>query len=770
MRATQAFEAGKSYFWTVHWDSGTALYVGVGNAAASLAQAPGANANGWALNAGTGQKYTNGVLTAYQSGIAAGGTIGVLMRWKAATSTWDLVFTSTGLLFSSVGHTGLSGTLYPMVGSTVAFAATANFGQTVPMAIPALDGGQPGIWTQAAAIDEVLRYASETFITGSASTPANTLYEGRLAKNSDPVIKSDASTWIDGGGSATTTIAEIVFNNGDRQLNDLAGLILRDRPVEFLYGDETDVLDPSTCTPYANGTLDRHSDLADETVKFVFGDMMLKFDQAAVTAKYPTWIQEPSLVDRNMPLCLGLARNIDPVVVETALGYNDVHDDAILAVDAVSDQGDPDTYGVDYTNRNNGFDRVFAPVGKSAATIRGAVKRGTALFNEAFAAWSAGAFDPNPTGWTVSGESGTNERVYERTAGRCALKKNGAAPALYMERNIGLVAGTTYVCVVNCTYWGSGGIEFRTATGGGVQSSIQFLLDSSKRDGVHAFCFTPAASHTHLRVRIEASNVAEAEFESIDVYPATLIEQLQDWITEIAVTRSGFSTSDLDTTGIAAMNALLPYTLGFYSREPITRRQLLVETMNSFCGWIGPDRLNQLSVGRLQEPAPTPVMTLTEDDLLDDWTRELDRAPKLSTSIGAARNWSRHTDADFAGSVPAATKALLRAEYQSVCKAVGVVDPIYEHARTAAPFGTLLRTAADAQLLADHIAVCYRAPRFWYAGSTLLETDAAIALKRGDTISIELPKFGYSSGVLMVVRGIELGWRRQVVKLKLRGP
>ncbi len=772
VRGTQPLETGKSYFWTVTWVSGTALYVGVGTAASSLAQAPGANATSWAINAGTGQKYTNGVLSAYGTGIAAGGTIGVLMRWKPYTQTWDMLFTSTGLFAPAIAHvgiSGISGTVYPMVGSTAAFSAIANFGQTIPMTIPPLDGGQPGIWTQAASTDEVLRYATEPFITSTAGTPANTLYEGRVAKTSDPTIKSEASTWVDGGGSASTTLGEIVLNNGDRELLYLGDLILRDRPAEFFFGDETDVLDPSTCTPYSAGTLDRHSDLADETVKVIFGDMMLKFDQSAANGRYASWIQEVSLVDRSKPLCLGKALNTDPVIVDTALGYNDVHDGAIFAVDAVSDQGDPDVVTVDYTLRDNGFDRVFPPVGKGAATIRGGVKLGAVLFSESFSAWSAGAFDPNPTGWTVSGESGSGERVYERTSGRCAIRKSGGGTAVYLERNIALISGTKYVCVANCTYWSMGAIEFRTATGAGVQSSVLFSLDSSKRDGVHSFCFTPAVSHTHLRIRIEASVTAEAEFESIAVYPATLIEQLEDWITEIAVTRAGLLTADLDSTSIAAMNALLPYKLGYYNRDTVMRRQLLVETMNSFCGWIGPDRLNKLSVGRLQEPSSTPVLTLTEDDLFDDWAREPDRAPKLTLAIGAARNWTRHTDADFAGAVPATTKALLRAEYQAVCRALGVVDPMYTHAESAAVFGTILQDAADGQALADHLRVFYRKLRFWYQGSASIETTAAIGLKRGDTVLIELPKFGFPNGIPLVVRRIELGWRKQVVNLKCLG-
>jgi len=232
---------------------------------------------------------------------------------------------------------------------------------------------------------------------------------------------------------------------------------------------------------------------------------------------------------------------------------------------------------------------------------------------------------------------------------------------------------------------------------------------------------------------------------------------------------SGLSPSDLATASLTAIDSLAPYELGYYARESVSLRQLLVETMNSFCGWIGPDRTGQLRAGRLQDPSASSVLTLTDGDTLDDLVRQLDRAPNLSTSIGATRNWTRHSDTDFAASVTAADKALLKAEYQSVRKAVGVVDRAYAFADNAPVRGTLLQNASDAQAEADRVAMLYRQPRYFYTVTALLDATTALELVPGDTVTLRLPKFDLTNSKNLVVVGITQRFRTQAVKLKLWG-
>jgi hypothetical protein len=129
-RATVGKSSGK-WYWEIHWDTSTTNYlmVGVGNSSASVASGsyPGFDANGYGyLCSLDGHKYNNGDQGAYGATCVQGDTIGVALDMDAGTIVMYKNGVSQGTMFS-----GLSGTIYPMIGAgadAATLTITANFG------------------------------------------------------------------------------------------------------------------------------------------------------------------------------------------------------------------------------------------------------------------------------------------------------------------------------------------------------------------------------------------------------------------------------------------------------------------------------------------------------------------------------------------------------------------------------------------------------------------------------------------------------------------
>lgn len=774
VRGTIAFEAGKSYFMEVTWNSGSELYFGVGNASASLSQYPGQNSNSWAFKASTGQIITNGVISAAGPSIATGGTIGVFLKWDRQTETWSFrTRSSTAHINQSILNptyfTGLTGTLYLMVGSSGVFNATIRTGEAT-FVYPVPDGSLPGVWTESEGTAQSVYVASECFMA-STSDPdyPNQLFMGRIISTNDVVIERSVSCWAwDTGSSASTKVGEIILANQDNALDFMRDLVVRDKEIIIEYGEHDYVFKGGAWSEGARTIVDSVEFTKEGNIRIIMGDPLSLIDKPLTDKIYPVWLQEENNRDKSMPVCIG--KNIvDPILVEPNMHAYDVHDDVIWSIAEVRDKGDLDAVNTDYSVRNNGFDKVHPPAGRMSATVNGAVKRGTQLFTDAFTAWSAGAFDNNPTSWTVSGESSSNERVYQRTTGRCALKKSGGASALYMERNVGFVAGTTYVVTVPCTYYSAGYVQFYTSNGAGVISSELFRIDSTKRVGTHSFLVTPAVGQTHLRIQIPASTTAEVEFESVTIYAASNIQRLPDVLTEVCVNRGGMSSSLLDTTAITTLDTKAPYELGYYSRGSGKIRDCLKESMDSFCGWIVPNLSGQLTVGRIEQPSSTAAITITKNDVLNDLVCVLDRAKNLTVSIGGQKNYAVHGDGDLAGSVSASDKTWLKSDFKIVRSATGIVHPIYRHADNAPVRGTSLQSANDIQNEAERMAYLYRVPRYFYRVTSILGVQNALALNPGNTVFVQLPNFDLADGKYLILTGIKIRFKSQLVELSFWG-
>jgi hypothetical protein len=103
IRATMAFPTtGKWYVEALLGGSSGNGMVGIGKAAATLANYAGADANGWSYNAGNGQKFNNATGAAYGATYAPNDIIGVAFDADAGTLTFYKNNASQGVAYSSL--------------------------------------------------------------------------------------------------------------------------------------------------------------------------------------------------------------------------------------------------------------------------------------------------------------------------------------------------------------------------------------------------------------------------------------------------------------------------------------------------------------------------------------------------------------------------------------------------------------------------------------------------------------------------------------------
>lgn len=779
VRASASFSAGRWYFELTNNANGATaggLVGGVATATAALTY-PGAGAGSWGYRANASPPVKR--LAGLDTNDAAMTTLGVGQRlmvaidcdagkgWFGNNGVWsgggDPALGTTPTFTFTPGTT-----LFPALGIfNQPQSVTANFGasafaHTVP------NGYNTGVYTIGASTASTLYLGSELVVSTPTATPANTVYEDRLQATSDPYIDRSVSCWVWGGDSSKTSIGVLRFSNRDRKLDAWRALVFRNRPIILRYGTPTAATDPSTCAIWAQSIVDRIEHVGDYVDVYV-GDLMATLEKAAVSSLYSSSVGNTAIRDRGKPLCLGLATNVDPVLVEPATRTYDVNDEIVSSIVQVTDQADPDVLTTDYTVTTNGFKKVVDAVGKVAATVRGCYKRVATLINEPFTSWTASSPNSNPTGWTVA-EVSANACVQESPTGQANLFSTGAGSnTVYMQRNLGMTSGQTYLCEVRVTGAVSGTLDFYSVAGA-TQSASHFQITPAMGPGTYQFSFSVVLGFSTLRVRIPDTGASNFTIDQLDVYQVRLAESLGDVLENLAL-RGGLTTADLDATSITALETKAPYKLGYYSRANPQVKQVIAEVMDSFTGWAVFDRLGKLTVGRLERPASASVITLTRNVLKGPVTRRPDRMRGLSTLMGATRNWTVHGDSDFATSVSQATRALLRETFQATRRALGIIDPFFDFANNAGVRYSLLQTAAEALSEISRVAslVPVGATPAFYEGVAVLDQTTALQLAPGQTITVVQPVFGMDVGRNLVLTRNRTSWRSNAVQFTAWG-
>jgi hypothetical protein len=758
VRATLGLSAGQHYWETTHnFSSGNTPVAGVCTAAFAMATTT--LGNDVAGLSATGPR-NDGICFFKAAGVGDAGTMttGALVRhWLDMDAGTYKVAIAAGAWLTVA--TGLTGTWHPVAQlATTTHSVTANFGATAfTYAVP--KGALAGLYTIGAATSNPQRFATEPVFTLSTSTPASAYYKPRVLLG-DITLRRKARPYTMAGSGADFSVGELLLANDDNALEFLRDLILRDRPVTIRYGTPTQATKPENCERWVASIVDR-PEFRDRVVALKITDQRSRLNKPLQTTTY-TSAFDGSVVDRTKPVTLGKAVNVEPVLYDSTNRRYDVHDDANIMVLEVTDQADADVLITDYRQYNNGFTTTVSHVGKTAATLYGE----STLYADQIGAdgdmttWVAGAFTTNPQNWVVTGETSATVGVHQSPAGSAQIRNTGGGGQVLLGKTaFGAGTVTGYLVDFTVTNYVSGSLRIWSSTAANATTTQR--VAGIAATGTYRVLVQPAATETFIVFGAVAGSNTDISIDAVHVYPLIAVEYLPEWLTHLCVTRAGLVSGDLDNAAITALDAAARYPLGYHAREAVNIDQVLRETMDNFCGWIVPNSDGKLTVGRLEEPSSTPVLSLTRGDLAGRPSRLLDEAKGLTTRMGAVRNWMLHSDSDFATSVPLATREKLKLAYQETCKALGSVSSTYAHAANAAVRGSLMQLRASALAEISRVATLYRQDRYIYEIPAILDITTANSLALGTTIRVTHPALDLAIGKNLQVLGVDSSYRRQ---------
>lgn len=554
---------------------------------------------------------------------------------------------------------------------------------------------------------------------------------------------------------ARSGLGTIEVANADGFFDDYLQDAIRDTPISLYVGD-SDTAEPYL-TLVATAVIDRIDASGEDTITIVLADKAAQLDKALQDSLY-AGVNNPSIQGQPKPVCFGSAFSVPAVLSSTANLDFDVHDAEFSSIDLVRDQGVLLTDGVGYIRKSDsgvqGFRKLASIAGRIVADVSGAVRNLGDYITAAQGdfvglVWTAG----EPDGWTKAGDP-ANGTITEVAGG---ARFNATDFGLQLFYDASMVSGKRYQIEVTTNAVASGSVVLVLG------ATIIATLTAA---GARVITFTADGS---TQFYIASNGACDVTINSVRVFEARLIERLPDVIHYLYTTRAGFPADEIDNSAVTALDTVAPYALGGYWQSGVTIRQILDLVMDSYAGWWYVNRFGELSVGRLEDPTGlTATYFLEPYDIPEPGvSTRLDQARGLSLTANGGKNWHVHSDAEVAGSVTAAVRALLTTDYRFRRASIASVSADYGSAGgagqpierpipgaivSATGIDTLLQDKDDVVTESDRWAGLYSQPRRFYDFPVAFTDDlAALEIEPGDVVQLTYPRFNLEAGRKLLV-------------------
>lgn len=787
-RATISLTAGQWYWETTYTTLPDAGYVMASGIATST----------WALTASTsmgfsdpiidqagprqtdGNCYAKSALTGTVGAVAAGN---VISHWYDADSGTYQVRKNGGAWQNLGRRPSLSDDgWFPAVQLARNAACTANFGASAFVyAVP--NGVNAGVYSQADPVETTVYLGSEGFNTGSSDTPASTHYAGRIAGDVDLITARECGCWV-WNNQTRSTRGQLSVVATDGGVDTWLAWLWRDAEVKIYAGEEGD-----SRSAFVLRSVERVESVKLDERRFtiILADQLALLDKALPRALYARSAANAALAHTPSHIVLGQPLYCEGALRSTSALGNDAFaydlSDGPVRCETVYDKGDSfDALPADWATTQDGigFKLTFAPDEPVVANPVGGWKfaASDAIDGSNGGDFTGWAGSPAvPTGWTQLGAAWNVTNRFQDWSGDVRLRAAGSQMVQMYNSGTSIAAGYHRIT-----------LDIKSITTAGV---VCFLLG-----GASTFVRIDRVGPLTVIVKNGSASSAQLQFiaghdgtntlGAIDVVfdtmrarAATLIEHLTEWTEYLAETLGG---ADVNTTDTDALEALADYRLAHYAEPAETILSILRKTLDGWCGWLVPKLDGTLTVGRMDVPAATASLTLT-DAHIKTVTTTLDVAKGLTTRIAGRRNHRVHSDSDIATSVTAALKAELKAEYtyrsaQPSVLTVGLsaaasrkltVSNTVKQADGAPAQATLLQEPDDLQAEISRVATLWRDPRRFYEVECVLEAVVGETIEPGQTVNIVWPRYGLDSGRNLLVIGVTTRFWSRVVSLVLWG-
>jgi hypothetical protein len=247
--------------------------------------------------------------------------------------------------------------------------------------------------------------------------------------------------------------------------------------------------------------------------------------------------------------------------------------------------------------------------------------------------------------------------------------------------------------------------------------------------------------------------------------PAQLMSQ--------ALQKAGVASGDITAADITALDTAAGYECGYwvgYSADgsTITVLDALANSVGAF--W-GVDRLGKFRMGQVVAPSSgSSVGTITATDIVAiDRVRSGDQGegvPAWQCKLAYQRIYTPQDD--LAAAVPATYKNERAEEYRTVVSSDASIKTQWPKA-VELEFTTQLASATDAANEVARRLTLYKARRDTIWVRARLEDALVSVVDLGRVITLQVSRFGFSSGKPMLITGIRTDLRNNVFELTLWG-
>jgi hypothetical protein len=819
VRGDIGMKAGQAYWETTHNYTGSATFtVGVATASFPLTNFPGVflGAAAAAIRQ-DGNVYQNGSLIGNAGAISNGS---IVRHWYDRDSGKYSIAVDGGDWFSAqiqlqqVPQYAIVGMSRP-VGATV--SCTANFGES-PFVYPIPEGANGGVASFPAPVVNPVYCASEKFNTGSADTPANTIYRARIVGSQQDVeTDREASCWV-WDEQPQSSPGQVVLVNMDGGLDEWLAWEWRDADYTLFEGYEGDAR--AAFTVWSEGKIDHLQSLSNRRLAVVLASPLVIMQRSIQTLFFPNDQANAQLAGQPLPITLGrplfcqgallsnatTARNwqMTDGFTSGSIFTSDTVTGELTQIDDVYDSGD----------------RFF-----SAADPYTAHNPMTLLNGGAFTTWAGSP--AVPSGWTAITTFGATNDRFSNASGACRCQSSGQMLTAMFFNGSHLNASYRYTIAFTVTAVATAGnILFRTtglpgqppndvvvaiaATGAvnvtidvpaesvlqivlGSYGAVDCTIDSMTVSSVQIIDWSYyTVSGKKLGFHLE--NAAAGKIVANPVGPklgSTVIEYLPE-VLPYVFARSWDAYGgdapawDIDGDAIAALDAKAHYRVATYITQSTSGATLLRDIMDSWCGWALPKRDGSITVGRIEEPSDSPVLELDLTNVTGEVLFSLDEAKGLTRRLAGRRNHSPYSRDDLAKSVgdptsPSYDPALvaeLTSEYGCIRQGAALLVPgdnapvsaSYAHALNAPAQSTLLQEPDDIQAEINRVDTMWRTQRCFYELTALLTATQADALEPGQTVRLTWPRIrGLEGGINLLVKRVRSRFFSRRVDLKLWG-
>lgn len=616
-------------------------------------------------------------------------------------------------------------------------------------------------------------YATQTYCTHGADTPAHTLWEGRL---SEAIYERAVTHPVWSRTGAEQAISFLEFVNTDGALDSWLSEDWKDIRVTLYTVAERAAF--STAVQVGVAVVDTIEAPSGDRIRLVCRSVFERLEKI-ITSSYSDSIGNESLRDSPKPITLGNVRWLDPFnhtindPAGATRGLYDVADDWFEDIAEVRSRGGlltetsnaivtsgSSVYWIQQTDGTYGFRRGRED-NRIVAEVHGQIRRGANIVTDpTFQVGTPPSGDPTQFD-AVEGGAGS---VTLSALGTVTIIGDGTAQT-YIAQDQSLTDGQLYQ------------LEVEVSSVSGVASLFYGTTIVRSFEGVVAdkvvACFTAATGTDDIRVGYETGASGTLVINAFRCFPAHRINSLAEIVRFAAVERGSLATGDLDTTALAAIDTATGYAIGWHSIGTEVRGiDLVRDAAVSFGVGLFTSADGKIKPVQLAEPAVSADYELDELSILDV-TVEVDRAPGLSTRMEYGRNYAPHTSDDMAGIAPTSTAAvLIRAELQRDVLTVTTtetLDAIYSDATDRPPIRSLLASQADAQAEIDRLCALYTVPRAFYTVRAFIEDGSAHEIEPGDTVAVTHSRYGLSGGKNLLVVGARSDFVSEAVDLVLWG-